>query len=213
MSTRNYHINEDTGEPNRCAAADGECALGSTVKHFGTAEEAQGAVSWTFKVKPPKRAASKISLSDIKNDFRRAAIDSLFESEHSLRAAWRAALKHFDGLCYLCGKSVYDRRTGEELGTGDMKASADHIIPPGQGGITAAGNLAPAHLKCNNARGHTPLEQYLAGNTEMLNRVRNFQKKYQYKPLTPEQLKEINDSFEMIWEGMKAQLNVLKTLV
>lgn len=213
MTKRVYHINEETGEPNRCSSVIGECLLGTTVQHFSTPEEAQDSVSWTFRVTPPKRAASKITLSSVKNDLRRAAVDSLFDSDSSLRAAWRVALKHFDGLCYLCGKPVYDRKTGQEIGVGDMKASADHIITPGQGGITAAGNLAPAHLKCNNARGHTPIEEYLVSNQEMLNRVRNFQKKYRYKPLDKDQLKEINDSFEMIWEGMKAQLVVLKRLI
>lgn len=209
---KSYHINGSTGEPNRCKTVEGSCEAGYSV-HYLTYEDAQASVSWVFKVKPPRRAASKISLGDIRNDWRRAAVDSLFESEHSLRDAWRVALKHFDGLCYLCGKAVYDRRTGLELGDGDMKATADHIIPTVQGGITAAGNLAPAHFKCNNARGSQPLEQYLAGNQEMLNRVRNFQKKYKYTPLSEAQLKQINDSLEMLWEGMKAQIEVLRKLV
>lgn len=213
MTSRQYHINLETGEPNKCAALPGQCVLGPTTKHFNSADEASEAVSWTFLVKPPKRAASKISLNDVKNELRRAAIDSLFDSSHSLKEAWRAALKHFDGLCYLCGKPIYDRKTGKEIGTGDMKSSADHIIPPGRGGITAAGNLAPAHFKCNSARGSTPIEEYLAANQEMLNRVHNFQKKYHYKPLGEDQLKEINDSFEMVWEGMKAQLAMLKRLI
>lgn len=211
--TRKYHLDEKVGEARRCGSNDGECALGPKVKHYETIEEAISSLSWTFRVKPPKRAASKVALNDIKNDVRRAFIDSLFESEHSLREAWRASLKHFDGLCYLCGKSVYDRRTGKEMGDGDLKATADHIIPPGMGGITAAGNLAPAHLKCNNSRGQIPIEEYLKDNQVMLNRVRSFQNKYSYKPLASEQLKEVNDAFEMVWEGMRAQLAVLKRLI
>lgn len=212
MGSKSYHFNDSTGEANRCSNPD-VCPFGPKTKHFLTVEETVASGSWTFRVKPPKRAASKITLNDVKSEFKRAAIDSLFDSEYSLREAWRVALRHFDGLCYLCGKSIYDRRTGLEMGTGDMKATADHIIPLAGGGITAAGNLAPAHFKCNNARANTPIDEYLAHNPEMLNRVRNFQKKYKFEPLSEEQLKELNDSIEIVWAGMKAQLSMLKGLL
>lgn len=206
-----YHLNDKTGEPNRCPQ-DRPCEGGYKL-HYGTLEEAQAAVSWVYKTKPPRRGASKSTLSDTYNGWRRAAIDSLFESEVSLGEAWRAALKHFDGLCYLCGKSIYDRKTGLELGSGDLKATADHLIPASKGGYSAPGNLAPAHYKCNHERGDQPLEIVLAGKDEMLNRVRNFQKKYKFTPLDEHQQKEINDLLEMIWVGMNAQVESIKRLL
>jgi len=210
QATRRYHLNPSTGEPNRCKISPGACDLAQEDNHYPTPELAVEGTIWYFKVKPPKRATTR-TLSDAKSAFRRAAIDSLFEHDFPLLDAWRAALKHFDGLCYLCGKVIYNKQTGAELAGGDFKATADHIVPVNLGGSTAPGNIAPAHAICNGQRSSTPIEEFLADNQEMLNRVKNFQKKFGYKPITPEQLNQVNQAIDLIWEGAKAQVVALKT--
>ncbi len=211
QASRRYHLNPTTGEANRCKTPPGDCEVSEEKTHYPTPELAvESGLSWYFKVKPPKRATSK-TLGDARSAFRRAAIDSLFEHNSPLLDSWRAALKHFDGLCYLCGKVIYNKQTGAELGDGDLKATADHIVPVNLGGSTAPGNIAPAHALCNGNRASIPIEEYLADNQEMLNRVKNFQKKFGYIPISPEKMLQVNQAIEIIWEGAKAQMLALRS--
>lgn len=50
-----------------------------------------------------------------------------------------------DGVCWLCKKRL------------DLsQATRDHIIPRYHGGTSAAWNIAAAHKRCNDERGHAP---------------------------------------------------------
>lgn len=205
-----YHIDDTTGEAVSCASVE-KCSKNKSEKdHYPTPEEARENRDWTFKVKAPRFAGQRSGYASLKTIFRRVATDKVFAESGGLILAWRVALKHFDGLCYLCGKPLYNKKTAEELGTNPgEKATADHIVPPGAGGSTTAGNLAPAHQKCNSERDTTPIEEFLKDSPEMLSRVRSFQKKFKYKPATAQQMKELNDALEIIWDGVHAQIETL----
>lgn len=52
----------------------------------------------------------------------------------------RACLEHYGSVCWLCGLPGAN--------------TADHVIPRARGGaVYDLANLAPAHRKCNEARG------------------------------------------------------------
>jgi 5-methylcytosine-specific restriction endonuclease McrA len=62
-----------------------------------------------------------------------------------LRAQVLAA---YGDVCHLCG--------------GRGATSPDHVIPRSQGGTDALHNLRPAHERCNESRGDTPLHEWFA---------------------------------------------------
>lgn len=202
-----YHLDDNTGHIAACANL-AKCKLNKTPdEHYATVESARDGRNWTFKVRPPRLASNKAGYSDLKNIFRRVATDKKFSSSDELGVAWRAALKHWDGLCYLCERPLFNKQTGLEVSNlPNDKGTADHIFTPAQGGSTTAGNIAPAHAKCNRDRGSTPIEEVFADRPESLNRVRNFQKKFKYKPASADEMAKFNEELEIVWAGLYAQL-------
>jgi len=64
----------------------------------------------------------------------------------SLKVPLRAIYERDQGICHICRQPVaYE------------EASRDHLRPRVAGGKTVWHNIALAHSRCNNARGHTPL--------------------------------------------------------
>lgn len=121
-------------------------------------------------LKPPKRGASRESLSDSVNSIRRVAVDRIAATDHSLAYAWRYGCYLFDNCCYICEKPFED-------GAGPQ---ADHIIPPIEGGSGNAGNLLPAHRSCNHEKGDIHPDRYFKDRPDLLAKLHGFQELFQY---------------------------------
>ena len=64
-----------------------------------------------------------------------------------------AIFEEQDGLCYLCGESLYGRL--------DDPLSIEHKIPISRGGSDDVSNIALAHLSCNMRKGTKTPEEFL----------------------------------------------------
>lgn len=215
--TRKYHVRDD-GNPGRCTASEGNCPFGESAPHYDSPEAARKAYeeskateSFAF-LKAPTRARTREKFGTPKNLFRRAALDSLYsDNAYSLMESWRYIVRELDGKCYLCGREIYDKKTGREISDSPrMKATADHIVPPGEGGSITPGNLAPAHQHCNAKRGDTPIQEYLKDKPEMLALVERFQKRFGFAPPAKEEIQKINSEIDDIWAEALAKVEALK---
>lgn len=159
------------------------------------------------KFQPTKRGRAKESFSNSKNSFMRAALDEIFGTDGSLCESWRVGLAIFDGCCYLCNEKLYTE-TGETVSNAEVQA--DHIVPPSHGGTASAGNLLAAHSTCNNRKSDTLIDDFLSDYPEQLEKVKNFQKFYDYIAPDAETFNEIQQLILEQWEDMKSRVRALK---
>lgn len=152
-------------------------------------------------VKPPKRGRSRESMSGIANIMGRAIRDEALSTPYSILESYRFAVTLFDGKCYICNKLAY-QLDGTPVGA----IEADHIIPPNRGGSGSAGNMAPAHKACNDAKGDSDVFEYLSEQPETLAKIRILQQVYGYSPATDEVLEglteKIRENFQTFTEPL-----------
>jgi 5-methylcytosine-specific restriction endonuclease McrA len=79
---------------------------------------------------------------------------------------WEYLLEKFNHTCIYCnGKS------------GDNKLTKDHVIATANGGSNRVSNLVVACYTCNQEKGNTLIESYLAGNPQLLGGILSILKK------------------------------------
>lgn len=158
------------------------------------------------KINPPKRGKSLESFSDAANLLKRACRDRLMPQNSSMQSGYRFAAWLFNNNCYICGRPAYDS-DGDPV---CPPIQADHVIPPSLGGAGAAGNMAPAHNTCNNAKGESDPEEYFADKPEVLSRLKLLRHVFSFSPSDPEVINDdidrlVLDLFEFIsrWINQK----------
>jgi 5-methylcytosine-specific restriction endonuclease McrA len=63
------------------------------------------------------------------------------------------------------------RRRCAYCGAESVPLEVEHIVPKGRGGTNRVSNLCLACVKCNQAKGNRPVEEFLAGKPEVLQRI------------------------------------------
>ena len=79
---------------------------------------------------------------------------------------WEYLLEKFDHKCVYCNGA-----------SNDPKLTKDHVIATTNGGSNRVSNLVVACYTCNQEKGDTPIESYLAGNPQLLGGILSILKK------------------------------------
>lgn len=123
---------------------------------------------------PPKRGRGRESFSDAKNMIKRCVLDAIPVTDYALTYSWKLACWLFDNKCYICDDPIVP---------GDKKwgLQADHIVPGCFGGSGNPGNLAPAHIYCNNDKSDIHPNEYFKDKPEKLEVIKQFQRLMSFK--------------------------------
>jgi len=206
-----FHINEkDDWRIEECENVSQCKAIFPKRHHYKSYAIAENNAPWFTRVRFSVRAAGIEAPAAIKHQIKRYVSNRSFVSDEDLELEWIKSVRHFGGVCYLCGKALFNQKTGDPLSKArDLQPTIDHIYPLALGGGLTPGNIAPAHRVCNIRRADIPIEEYLADNEPMLSRVYSLRKKTKYTPPSPEKLKIFNEGLQEIWETFDAQVKEL----